>query len=98
MVQREKCLQKETIVYFHGGGGNLGLRMDYFAMLYNEMHVNILAVAFRGFAPSKGTASEKTMEIDARAIIKFAKTLKDFINPDKVYLMGRSIGASVALR
>jgi len=37
------------------------------------------------------------MEMDARAIVKFCKKLKEFVNPDKVYLMGRSIGATVAL-
>jgi len=58
LVQREKCLEKETIVYFHGGGGNLGLRNDYFGMLYNQLHVNVMCVSFRGYAPSKGVSTE----------------------------------------
>ena len=43
---------RNTVVFFHENAGNLGLRMDYFTLLYHELGFNILAFAYRGYSDS----------------------------------------------
>jgi hypothetical protein len=46
--------------------------------MLKELGVNILSIAYRGYSYSEGTPSEKGLQIDAKAIIKFLE------NPDLV--------------
>jgi hypothetical protein len=43
---------RNTVVFFHENAGNLGLRLDYFSMLYHEMGLNVIAFAYRGYSDS----------------------------------------------
>ena len=49
---------KDTIIFFHENAGNLGLRLDYFDLIYHNVEVNIVAVAYRGYSRSEGTPNE----------------------------------------
>jgi len=52
MYQPEDAQKRETIIFFHENAGNLGLRMDWFALVYHDLKVNVLAVAYRGYSRS----------------------------------------------
>ena len=45
-------LKRPTVLFLHENAGNLGLRMDYFSMLYHELGCNIIAFAYRGYSDS----------------------------------------------
>lgn len=62
--QNKNC---DTIVFMHENAGNIGLRMDYFAMLHTVGKVNILCVAYRGYSDSEGLPSEAGIKLDAQA-------------------------------
>lgn len=88
---------RSTIVFFHENAGNLGLRLDYFNMLYHDMGHNILAFAYRGYSDSKlksGFPNEVILKQDARLIVQY---LKEHKNPNQpLFLVGRSLGGAVA--
>lgn len=37
---------------------DIGLRLDFYELLYNKLDVNILSMAYRGYSSSEGTPSE----------------------------------------
>jgi len=43
---------RNTVVFFHENAGNLGLRLDYFSMLYHDLGFNVIAFAYRGSSDS----------------------------------------------
>lgn len=57
----------------------------------------MICFGYRGYGRSTGTPSEGGLQEDARAITKFIKTMKDEIDVERVYLIGRSLGGAVAV-
>ena len=43
---------RTTLLFMHENAGNIGLRMDYFEMLYRDLDFNVLVFAYRGFSDS----------------------------------------------
>lgn len=67
---------RSTVVFFHENAGNLGLRLDYFSMLYHEMGLNVVSFAYRGYSDSalqSGFPTEASIKQDARTIIAYLK-------------------------
>ncbi len=60
---------RRLVIFFHENAGNLGLRLDYFSMLYHEMNCDVLPVAYRGYSDSSGTPSEKGLKLDAAGVM-----------------------------
>ena len=58
MFHGAKCLDRDTVVFFHENAGNIGVRLDYFEMLFKRVNVNVLCVGYRGYGHSEGTPSE----------------------------------------
>jgi fermentation-respiration switch protein FrsA (DUF1100 family) len=50
---------KDTIVFMHENAGNIGLRLDYFEHICNNVGCNVLAIAYRGYSKSQGTPTEE---------------------------------------
>lgn len=76
--------------------GNLGLRLDFFEMMYEKLEVNIVAFGYRGFSYSEGTPSEEGLKKDADAIVKYLKTEKS-IDQNQLFIQGRSLGGAVTI-
>jgi len=74
MYQPVDAHKLETIIFFHENAGNIGLRMDWFALIYHELKVNVLAVAYRGYGRSQGTPSQAGIMLDAEAMLEYAKS------------------------
>ena len=43
---------RKTVVFFHENAGNLGLRLDYFSLLYHDLGLNVVSFAYRGYSDS----------------------------------------------
>lgn len=82
---------KTTLVLFHGNALNLTLQ-PWFGILdtLTELDVNILAIDYRGFGSSGGSASFINMKEDAVAAMAFLP--KD----QKLYVYGLSLGSVLA--
>ena len=93
-MYHETC--EPTILFLHENAGNLGLRMDYFNMLYHELSYNIIALAYRGWSEStlaQGNPNEDSLKKDALALLQYVKSLN---NEKPLFVLGRSLGGAVA--
>lgn len=92
----ESAQQKRTVMFLHENAGNIGLRMDFFEILYKQCDCNILAVAYRGYSASEGTPNQEGIMLDAQQMILYLRS-NTMINLNRVFLDGRSLGGAVAL-
>ena len=53
----QRVKSRDTILFLHENAGNIGLRMDWFELIYNRLDVNIVSFAYRGFSRSEGQPS-----------------------------------------
>jgi fermentation-respiration switch protein FrsA (DUF1100 family) len=81
-----------TLLYLHGGGGNLASRSDRLE-LFASLGANLLAVEYRGYGPSEGTSSERGLEQDAAAAYAF---LREHTDGSKIVPFGESLGGGPA--
>jgi len=95
MTQGETYRGKDTVVFMHENAGNIGLRLDYFALVCQKAGVNVVAFAYRGYSASTGAPDEQGLNADARAIAKYVKGNQHF-DKNRVFLVGRSLGGAVA--
>lgn len=92
----QQNFDRPTIIYFHENSGNLSDRLDFFELLYKSLRVNIYAVSYRGYGFSKGNPSEKGLQKDCKAVIKYATTNIN-TDPTNIFVLGRSLGGAVAI-
>lgn len=95
LMLTENPKQKDTIVFMHENAGNIGLRLEYFKLLI-QLEYNVLCIAYRGYSQSGGKPNEQGIMLDAQAMVDFISKCKQ-VNPDRLYLLGRSLGGAVAL-
>ena len=92
----EHASPRAQVVFFHGNGGNLSMWLDIFVQLWRR-GFSVMAVDYRGYGASTGSASEQGPYRDAEATIQVFQ--QQFRRPEvPVIYWGRSIGAPVAAR
>ncbi len=80
-----------TVLYFGGNGDET----SYFVEKYRYKNANIVSFNYRGYAYSTGKPSEKTLLADA--LLQYDYLTKNlWIAPEKIIVMGRSLGTGVA--
>lgn len=84
---------KPVVVYFHGNGGALKLRVSRFASLAAE-GFGVVGVSYRGYGGSSGTPTEDGLIADGVAAYEFAAKR---YTPARVALWGESLGTGVAV-
>lgn len=83
---------KPVVLYFHGNGGSLRLRVDRFQRLIVD-GIGLLALSYRGYGGSSGRPTEAGLIEDARAAYAFAAARY----PGRIALWGESLGSGVAI-
>jgi len=83
---------KPVVLYFHGNGGALNLRVDRFSRIVAQ-GVGLLALSYRGYGGSTGRPTEAGLIEDARAAYAFASARY----PAQIVLWGESLGTGVAV-
>jgi fermentation-respiration switch protein FrsA (DUF1100 family) len=86
---------RRVLIYFHGNAGNISHRLADLLTLA-RMDLNVLGVGYRGYGTSTGTPSEKGIYQDGHAALHFITVEKGF-DHGQIYLLGRSIGSTVAI-
>ena len=81
-----------TVLYFHGNGGSLRLRVDRFQRIA-AAGVGLIALSYRGYGGSTGKPTEDGLINDARAAYAFASERY----PGRIVLWGESLGTGVAI-
>jgi fermentation-respiration switch protein FrsA (DUF1100 family) len=82
-----------VVLYFHGNGGALWLRVPRFQALVAD-GTGLLALSYRGYGGSTGSPSEQGLILDAQAVYAFATAR---YAPERLVLWGESLGTGVAI-
>lgn len=85
-----------TLLWFHGNTGNIADRVDNIALLHDRLGISIFIFDYRGYGRSGGSVSEEGTYRDAEAALAYLRSRKD-VNPAKIILFGRSLGAAIAV-
>jgi uncharacterized protein len=83
---------KPVVVYFHGNGGAMRLRVDRFQRIA-AAGVGLIALSYRGYGGSTGRPTETGLIEDARAAYAYAAARY----PGRIALWGESLGTGVAV-
>lgn len=83
---------KPVVLYFHGNGGALPLRVDRFRKVV-DAGAGLVALSYRGYGGSTGTPSETGLIADARAVSAYAAARY----PGRIAVWGESLGTGVAV-
>jgi pimeloyl-ACP methyl ester carboxylesterase len=83
-----------ALIYFHGNAGTIYDRLPELLRL-SHAGLDVLGVGYRGYGKSTGRPSERGLYRDGEAALAFAHDTLGFA-ADKVFVMGRSIGTTVA--
>ena len=96
MFHETDTRNRDTVIFFHENAGNIGLRLDYFELIYHNLNVNIVAIAYRGYSRSEGQPEQEGIIEDALATVQFCKK-ENRIDDNRVFIVGRSLGGAVAI-
>ena len=90
----EKDLKRfKTILFFHGNAGTLENRIHKLNH-FQEMDVNFLIIAWRGFSGNQGKPSEKGLYEDGRSGINWL--INKGVKEENIVIYGESLGTGVA--
>jgi hypothetical protein len=82
---------KPVVLYFHGNGGALNLRVDRFRKIVAR-GFGLLALSYRGYGGSSGKPTEEGLIEDARAAYAYAGE-----RYSRIGVWGESLGTAVAI-
>ena len=85
---------RPMILYFHGNSGGLDLRFERFRALA-EAGMGLIAIEYRGYASSTGRPSERGLKLDGEAA--YAAAIASGVAPERIVLLGESLGSGVAV-
>jgi fermentation-respiration switch protein FrsA (DUF1100 family) len=86
---------EKIVIYFHGNAGNLSHRIQDLQKLH-QMGVSVLGVSYRGYGKSQGSPNEAGVYKDGMAALQYVREDLGYMEKD-IYLLGRSIGTTVAI-
>lgn len=91
------------VVYFQGNGSSLPPRLPYISNILKLVHqpqvdvqYTVVALSYRGFWKSRGRPSQKGIELDAQATLRWASERYGHLPDVELVLWGQSIGVGVA--
>ena len=84
---------KPVVLYFHGNGGSLRLRVDRFRALTAD-GTGLVALSYRGYGGSTGSPSETGLIADGEAAYGFANARYP---AERIAIWGESLGSGVAV-
>jgi len=85
---------KPLFLYFHGNAGGLSDRAERFKLMTADGD-GLLAIAYRSYFGSTGTPTEAGLNIDAETA--YAEALRRGYAPERIVIVGESLGTGVAV-
>ena len=83
-----------TVLFCHGNGGNISHRLDTIS-LFNKLALNFFIFDYRSYGKSTGVISEKGLYKDVAAAWHYLTETRK-IAPEKIIIIGRSVGGAIA--
>ncbi|GAA5828934.1 hypothetical protein JCM3766R1_003872 [Sporobolomyces carnicolor] len=87
---------RPTVLLLHANAGNVGHRLPIAKVFHNRMRCNVLALSYRGYGKSEGSASEKGIKLDAQTALDYILS-NEKLEKTKIWLYGQSIGGAVSI-
>ncbi len=86
------------LLFFHGNG-EIASDYDTIASFYTDLGLSLLVIDYRGYGASDGVPSATALVDDAVAVFARAGELcaGHGIEPERLYVMGRSLGSAAAI-
>ena len=84
----------KTLIYFHGNAGTLENRIHKLNH-FQDMNINFLIIAWRGFSGNNGKPTEKGLYEDGKSAIHWLA--KKGVDEKNFILYGESLGTGVAI-
>lgn len=84
-----------VVLFFHGNGGHRAHRVDFYPA-FTRPGCHVVAIDYRGFGDSGGKPDAEGLALDARAT--WAWAIAHGVAPDRIVLVGESLGCAVAVR
>jgi len=94
-VPAEGSALGQTIVVFHGNGGNRSDRADL-ARGFTERGLDVLLTDYRGYGGNPGSPTEDGLLLDAKAAAVYAAS-RTGVDTDGLIYFGESLGSGVAI-
>ncbi len=85
-----------VILFCHGNAGNISHRLDSLR-IFHELGLSVLIFDYRGYGRSQGRPTEAGTYRDAEAAWQYLVGERQ-VEPSRIVLFGRSLGAAVAAR
>lgn len=87
-----------AILYFHGNG-EVAADYDDIASFYRDNAITLLVVDYRGYGRSTGSPTAGSVLEDALSTFRALESLfeENGLSPDRLYVMGRSLGSAAAI-
>jgi len=85
-----------AVLFCHGNAGNITHREEILYRLHEVSGVTVFIFDYRGYGRSKGKPNEAGVLADARAARDWLSR-REGVAPDRLILMGESIGGAVAV-
>jgi fermentation-respiration switch protein FrsA (DUF1100 family) len=85
-----------VVLFCHGNAGNITHREEILRRLHNVTGVTVFIFDYRGYGRSMGKPTEAGVLADARAARDWL-CRRENVAPDKLILMGESLGGAVAV-
>jgi alpha-beta hydrolase superfamily lysophospholipase len=83
-----------VVLFFHGNAGNISHRLDSIEF-FHQLGFSVFIIDYRGYGRSEGKTDEQGTYRDAEAAWRHLIEARG-IDPGKIVIFGRSLGASVA--
>jgi uncharacterized protein len=83
-----------TVLFCHGNAGNISHRLDTIS-LFNKLPLNFFIFDYRTYGKSTGVISEKGLYEDVAAAWNYLTETRK-IAPEKIIIIGRSLGGAIA--
>ena len=83
----------KTLIYFHGNAGSLENRIHKLNH-FQDMNINFLIIAWRGFSGNQGKPSEEGLYVDGKSAIDWV--IEKGVDEKNIILYGESLGTGVA--
>ncbi len=90
------ALGAAAVLLCHGNAGNISHRLEW-VRLFHDMGLSVLVFDYRGYGMSGGAPSEIGTYIDAEAAWDYLTT-RMRIAPDRIVIVGESLGGPIAAR
>ena len=87
-----------VVLFFHGNG-EIAADYDFIAPLYIDMGLTLLVMDYRGYGTSNGQPTATHLLTDAVTVFEALGGLwqSQQLSPDRLYVMGRSLGSAAAI-